>query len=304
VASSKEVSQEYIDPIVNLHANYAAIMPFGFIKDLQHPEVHYNADQQWFGETKKGAMQYIEKLHQNNIAVMLKPQIWIWQGEYTGHLEMKSEEDWKALENSYRIFILDFASVAQEATAELFCIGTELAQFINHRPNYWEGLISEIRTIYKGKLIYAANWDEYQRVPFWEKLDYIGVDAYFPISENETPSVKEARSGWQIWKQEMNKVSTAKRKKILFTEFGYRSVNFAGKEPWKSSRSMTDLNLDAQNNLTVALFEEFWKEDWFAGGFLWKWHLNYSEVGGVENTMFTPQNKPVENSVRAYFKMK
>jgi len=304
VASSKEVSQEHIEPIVNLHANYAAIMPFGFIKDLQHPEVHYNVDQQWFGETKKGVMQYIEKLHQNNISVMLKPQIWIWRGEYTGHLEMKSEEDWKILEDSYRIFILDFASVAQEATAELFCIGTELAQFISHRPNYWEGLISEIRTIYKGKLTYAANWDEYQRVPFWEKLDYIGVDAYFPISKNEVPSVKEARNGWKIWKQEMNKVSIAKNKEILFTEFGYRSVNFAGKEPWKSNRSMTDLNLEAQNNLTVALFEEFWKEDWFAGGFLWKWHLNYSEVGGVENTMFTPQNKPVENSVRAYFKMK
>ncbi|RLD64698.1 MAG: glycoside hydrolase, partial [Bacteroidetes bacterium] len=52
-----------------------------------------------------------------------------------------------------------------------------------------------------------------------------------------------------------------------------------------------------------ALFEEFWKEDWFAGGFLWKWFVNYNEVGGVENNMFTPQNKPVENIIREYYKI-
>jgi len=88
---------------------------------------------------------------------------------------------------------------------------------------------------------------------------------------------------------------------FLFTEFGYRSVDFAGKEPWVSERSKGEVNLEAQNNLTTALFEEFWKEDWFAGGFLWKWFVNYNEVGGVENNMFTPQNKPVEDIIRGYY---
>jgi hypothetical protein len=115
-------------------------------------------------------------------------------------------------------------------------------------------------------LTYAANWDEYKRVPFWEQLDYIGVDAYFPVSENKTPTIEEAKAGWQSWKTEMQGVATAHNKKIIFTEYGYRSVDFAGKEPWKSNRDMIQINLEAQSNLSKALYEEIWDEEWFAGG--------------------------------------
>ena len=34
VASREALVEEHINPLVNLNANYAAIMPFGFIKDL------------------------------------------------------------------------------------------------------------------------------------------------------------------------------------------------------------------------------------------------------------------------------
>ena len=301
VASPDTLNQKHIEPIVRLNANYAAIMPFGFIKNLQHPEIVYNSERQWFGETKEGVKQYVEKLHQNNILVMVKPQIWIWHGEYTGDLQMTSEEDWHVLENSYRKFILDFAKVAEENKVDIYCIGTELEQFIVHRPGYWKDLISEIKTIYKGKLTYAANWDEYKRVPFWEQLDYIGIDAYFPVSESKTPTIEEAKLGWKPWKEEMISVSTKANKKIIFTEYGYRSVNYSGKEPWKSDRNMGEVNLKAQEILTKALFEEIWNEEWFAGGFLWKWHINHEGIGGKENTMFTPQNKPVESVVKKYY---
>ncbi len=298
VASPDTLYLKHIKPIIKLNANYAAIMPFGFIKNLEHPKLNYNSERQWFGETKEGVKQYVEKLHSNQIKVMLKPQIWIWHGEYTGNLKMTTEEDWKLLEDSYRKFILSFAEVAEEMNVDIFCIGTELEQFIIHRPTFWNDLISEIKTIYKGKLTYAANWDEYKRVPFWKQLDYIGVDAYFPISEKKTPTIEEAKQGWKPWKEEMIKISTEVKKKILFTEFGYRSVDFSGKEPWKSHRNMTNVNLKAQKNLTQALFEEIWKEDWFAGGFLWKWFINHDGVGGEDNNQFTPQNKPVEKIIK------
>ena len=303
VASPKKVSQEHIDPVIKLNANHAAIMPFGFVKNLNHPEVQYNSERQWFGESKEGVKQYIGILHENNIQVMLKPQIWVWQGEYTGHLQMHTEEEWKVFEDTYRIFILDFAKVAQESHVEIFCIGTELEQFIVHRPEYWNSLISEIKEVYSGKLTYAANWDEYKRVPFWGQLDYIGVDAYFPVSDKETPTLEEAQLGWEPWKKEMQTLSLSLNKKILFTEYGYRSVNYTGKEPWDSNRDKSGVNLEAQNNATKALFEEIWEEDWFAGGYVWKWFLQYDEVGGVENNRFTPQNKPVEDIIRGYYKL-
>ena len=302
VASRDKVEQKNVDPVVNLHANYASVMPFGFLRSLDNPNIIYNTERQWFGETRQGAKQYIELLKKNGIEIMLKPQIWIWRGEFTGYIKMNTEEDWRILEESYRDFILEYARLAEETQAAIFCIGTELEQFIMNRPDYWKTLITDIRSVYSGKLTYAANWDEYKRTPFWKDLDYIGVDAYFPISESKTPTLEEARSGWESWKSEMRSVSEKAGRPILFAEYGYRSVDFAGKEPWKSDRSLTEVNLEAQTHSTLALFEEIWNEDWFAGGFIWKWFINYEESGGPENSRFTPQNKPVEAVIREQYR--
>lgn len=301
VASRDTLSQEHVSPVLNINANYVALMPFGFIKDLKHPEIVFNTDRQWFGETKEGAKQYIQKFQEKGIKITIKPQIWVWRGEYTGFIEMTNEEDWQVLENSYTQFILLYAILAQEINAELFCIGTELEKFIEKRPQYWSNLIKEIKKVYKGKLTYAANWDEFKYTPFWSDLDYIGVNAYFPISDAKTPTVKQCMQGWQEYKTLIKDYSKRFNKPVLFTEFGYRSVDFTAKEPWKSDRSMTSVNLNAQTNATKAIFEEFWKEDWFAGGFIWKWYHNHTKAGGKNNHGFTPQNKPVEDVIKETF---
>jgi hypothetical protein len=90
-------------------------------------------------------------------------------------------------------------------------------------------------------------------------------------------------------------------KPILFTEYGYRSIDYAGKQPWKVDREDGRINLEAQSVLTQSLFDEFWHEDWFAGGFVWKWFHDYEAVGGIENNRFTPQNKPSEETIRAQY---
>lgn len=304
VASRDSINENHINPIVNVNANYAAIMPFGFIRNLEHPEIIYNTDRQWFGETRAGAKQYIEELYKKNIKIMIKPQIWVWRGEFTGLIEMKSEENWKALENTYSKFILEYAELAEEMQVEIFCIGTELEKFIDKRPQFWFSLIEKIRKTYKGKLTYAANWNEFDRTPFWSKLDYIGIDAYFPVGQSKTPTLKECLKGWKKHKQNIKDSFKKYDKPILFTEYGYRSVDYSGKEPWKSDRSMNQVNLEAQTNTTQALYETFWKEDWFAGGFIWKWFHSHDEVGGLNNHMFTPQNKPVEAIIKQNYSLK
>ncbi len=301
VASRDTILEKHVTPVVNVNANYAAIMPFGFIRDSKQPEVIYNSNRQWYGESKAGSQQYIEALKKRQLKIMLKPQIWISRGEFTGFLKMTTESEWKILEDSYSEFILEFAQLAQETQTDIFCIGTELEQFVVNRPDYWNQLIVKIKAIYKGKLTYAANWDEFKRTPFWDQLDFIGVDAYFPVSDSQTPTMAECMQGWISHKKTIRDVSSTHGKPILFTEFGYRSVDFSAKEPWKSDRSMTTVNLEAQKNATQAIFETFWDEDWFAGGFIWKWHHNYESAGGASNTMFTPQNKPVESVLRRYY---
>ena len=303
VASRDSINQKHIEPIINISANYAAIMPFGFIRDLEHPEIIFNTDRQWFGETEKGSKQYINTLKQKGIKTMMKPQIWVWRGEFTGFIKMNSEEEWLQLEETYTNFILQYAKVAEETHTELFCIGTELENFVAHRPDFWINLIVKIRAVYKGKLTYAANWNEYTKTPFWDQLDFIGIDAYFPLSDVQTPSLEDCKAGWQKHKSEIKTYSEKFNKPILFTEFGYRSVDYTAKAPWVSDVEMVDVNMEAQVNATHAIFDEFWNKDWFAGGFIWKWHHDYEHVGGEIDTQFTPQNKPAEDIVRKYFSL-
>ncbi len=301
VASRDQANQGHIDPVLEVNANYAAIMPFGFIRSINSPTIVYNTQRQWFGETSKGAKQYIELLNKNGIQVMLKPHIWISRGAFTGYMKMDSEANWKLLEEAYTQFIMDFAKLAEQSNVAVLCIGTELEQFVVNRPEYWKDLIAKIKAVYTGKLTYAANWDEYKRVPFWKELDFIGVDAYFPVANSKTPSITEAKTGWEPWKKELQSVSERENKKVLFTEFGYRSTNFAGKEPWNSDHNIQDINLEAQTNTTQALFESVWHESWFAGGFIWKWFINHDKAGGQEDSQFTPQNKPVEQVIKAQY---
>ncbi|WP_027077062.1 glycoside hydrolase family 113 [Maribacter antarcticus] len=301
VASRVAVTQSHVDKVLKVNANSAAVMPFGFMRDIANPDIIFDTDRQWFGETKKGAKQYIELLQKNGISVMLKPQIWVWKGEFTGTIMMKSEVQWQQLENSYDDFILNYAQLAQETQVPIFCIGTELEKFVENRPEYWQRLIIKIRKVYDGKLTYAANWDEYKRTPFWVTLDYIGIDAYFPLSETKTPSVAELQEGWQRWKVTIAAVAAMNQRPVLFTEFGYRSIDYTAKKPWLVDRTEKGINLRAQVNAKTAIFKEFWNEEWFAGGYVWKWFIEHEESGGEKDNRFTPQNKPAEHVIREYF---
>ncbi len=303
VASREKVGQQHVEEILNIHANYAAVMPFGFIRELNSPEIIFDTGRQWYGETSNGARQYIQMLHKNGVNVMLKPQIWIWRGEFTGTLKMESEEDWQALEASYEKFMLAYAKLAQETRTDLLCIGTELELFVEHRPLFWKDLIAKVRKVYYGKLTYAANWDEFPRTTFWEDLDFIGIDAYFPLSEEKTPSVEQLREGWQKHKQKIKALSIEKDKPVVFTEYGYRSMDYTAKKPWLVDRNEENVNLIGQVNAQKAIFEEFWNEDWFAGGYVWKWFIQHDKAGGGKDNRFTPQNKPAQTVISEFYKL-
>lgn len=166
VAAPEKLKQGQVEQLRKINANYVTVMPLGFVQSLNHPEISYDSSRQWFGETKAGIRQYIKLLHKNELEIMLKPQLWIWHGEYTGNLKMTSEQNWKTFEAAYREFMLDFAKIAQENGVELFCIGTEMETFVRERPIFWSELIAAIKKTYHRKLTYAANWDEYQHTPF------------------------------------------------------------------------------------------------------------------------------------------
>ncbi len=70
-----------------------------------------------------------------------------------------------------------------------------------------------------------------------------------------------------------------------------------------STDNEKDLEPNMKNQETgyTAFFNTVWKEDWMLGGFLWKWHF-YKNAGGLNNSRYTPQNKPAEKIVQAYYR--
>ena len=301
VASREAINLTNIKPILNVNANTVAVMPFAFMENLQSPDLKFNIERQWRGEKLDGVRETVRLLKKDSLKVMLKPQIWIWKGEFTGYIKMNSEADWKKFEQNYRDFILLYAQLAEEEKLEILAIGTELFGFVNERPDFWRELILEVRKIYKGKLTYSENWDKADRVPFWKELDFIGVNAYFPLNEESSPNLQQLKDGWKLHKSGLANLSRTSGRQVLFTEYGYRNINFATKSPWDSSREIKGTNNELQANALTALYEEFWAEDWFAGGFLWKWHQDHEQSGGMENNQFTPQNKPAEKVVKDFY---
>ncbi len=301
VGGRNVVSENIIQPVIDVNANWVTLMPFGFMRELYSTNISFNRESQWWGERKIGVKTTTALFHKNKIKVMVKPQIWVWRGEFTGYINMKTEEDWIAFEKAYESFILEYAILAQEIEAELFCLGTELNKFVIERPEFWNRLIKNVKKVYKGKLTYAENWDKFDKVPFWNQIDYIGIDAYFPLSKSKTPLLEELKIEWDRHKEKIIALQKQKDIPILFTEYGYRSIDFNTEKPWNSDRNQTNVNLKAQKIALKALFDEFWPESWFAGGFLWKWYDYHERAGGSKNSRFTPQNKPAEKLIKELY---
>jgi Protein of unknown function (DUF3775) len=289
-------------PMQRINAGWVALVPFGFCRP-DNPQVMFNSTRQWWGEKDEGIIGCTQLLKKQGMQIMLKPQIWIGRGTFTGDYDAGSEEAWQQWEKGYSDYILHNAQLADSLGIELFCLGTELEFAVTHRSAYWLELIQAIRKVYKGKLTYAANWNEFEKVSFWPQLDYIGIDAYFPLSEAATPSVNELVKAWQKSFSAIEKVQATAKKPVLFTEYGYRSTDYCAKEPWVHGRDGT-VNTAAQANALEALYRRFAPEPWFAGGFIWKWHANDARINGEKNSDYTPQHKPAESVIQQWYQQK
>ncbi len=282
-----------------LEAGWVAFVPFAFSRK-NDSVVHYNTTGQWWGEREEGIIACINMAHAQHMKVMLKPQIWIGGGEYTGHFAFEKEEDWQKWEKSYLAYIITHAKTAQQYGVEMFCIGTEMDASVKQRPQFWSLLIDSVKKIYTGKLTYAANWSCYKDFSQWDKLDYIGIDAYFPLNDATTPTVENLISGWKPHFNEIKNFTTKINKPVLFTEYGYRSMDKCAFEPWQSYNKEA-VNMDAQANAYEALYSVFTAEKWFAGGFIWKWETRDDRQKAATNNNYTPQHKPVEQVIKKWY---
>lgn len=295
--------KNYIEPIRDkAGANWLGISPYAFTPK-NSSQVIFDAPRQWWGERTDGATKITEFAQETGLQVMLKPQVWMW-GSWVGEFDLgKDEKAWKNWEKDYTDYILTFAKIAQEKKVGLFCVGTEYKIAARTRPDFWRKLIKQVRTIYKGKITYAANWDNFEQVPFWDDLDYIGIDAYFPLITDKTPSVANLLQAWKKPFKQIQQFQSKINRPVIFTEFGYMSVDQTAWKNWEneSKKQRLGLNLEGQQQAFEAFFQKFWPQDWVAGGFIWKWHYDYEGYGGMRDKDYTPQGKPAERTIYDWY---
>ncbi len=292
------------DPMTRLAAintTWVALVPFGFTRPGT-AEVRYDGEHQWWGEREEGIVKSIELARKNGLKIMLKPQVWM-RGSWVGDMDYEEESDWLSWEESYRKYIMQFVDMAVEHEVELFCIGTEFRKSATKREEFWRKLIKKVREKYRGKITYSANWDDYHNVPFWDALDFVGISAYFPLTESETPSVNYLSVKWRSIVSKLRRYARRQGRRILFTEYGYLSVDGAAGKTWELEKQVDHLNLNeaAQANALEALYSSWVDEDFWAGGFLWKWFPESLGHEGYLEKDYTPQDKEAEEVIRKWY---
>ena len=108
----------------------------------------------------------------------------------------------------------------------------------------WTELIERVREVYRGPLTYAANFDQFESVSFWNKLDLISINAYFPLRKRDLPdtSVRSRTSLFKTrWTNILQTVDALRVRqgipahRVLFTELGYTRRANSTIEPWAAN---------------------------------------------------------------------
>ncbi len=301
VAPPKPFSDKALEDFKASEADWVAFVPYGFTQ-VGSSDVVFDLEWQWWGERSEGIEESIKRAHNAELKVMLKPQVYM-HGSWVGNMDFEDESDWLNWEKGYRQYIMNFAQIAAHQDVEMFCIGTEYVKAVKKREKFWRDLIKEVRSIYSGQLVYSSNWDAYQYVPFWDALDYIGISSYFPLTDQVTPTVAELKKVWKPVEKKIRKFSRRQGKPVLFTEYGYLTVDGCAYQSWELEKKINDLNTNqtAQANAIDALLSTFYEADYWAGGFLWKWFPDGMGHEGYVDKDYTPQGKKSLDVLRKWY---
>ncbi len=294
-----------INVLVEANVEWVAVIPFLYQEDEKAKRMNVPEYPEQYSARDSNFIKIINDLHQKGLKVHLKPHLWMSSG-WRSNVTLDNATEWDEWFESYRTNMLRYARMAASTNAELFCIGTELRTSIKIQPENWFQLISEIREIYSGDLTYAANWyDEYEHVPFWSEMDYIGIQAYFPLTKKGNPSLENIENGWDRHIKEMELLHQKYQKPILFTEVGYKSETHATIKPWEWSSIvsiLTKKKSDRTQQLAYeALFKKTWHQPWLAGIYVWEWNNRTTEESAKKNLDFSPRFKPAENTIAKWY---
>ena len=302
LVAGRRLGEEALRPLLRANVEWISVSPFGWQRRLDGTHIESHGEAGYWSESDSGIAALTRMAHARGMRVALKPHLWVTDGSggaKLADLDPGTPEGWSAWFESYRAFLLRYAALAESADVDLLVIGAELTRATKGHPDAWRALIAETRRIYRGPLTYAANWyEEAEGITFWDALDYIGVQAYYPLTKDGDAGRAALGRGWAEPLDALERLQKRWGKPVLFTEVGWKSTANSAVRPWEwtehSSQFLARISTQAQADAYEAFFAEVWPKRWFAGAYFWKWYGRHERAGGPGDPDFTPQNKPAE----------
>ena len=256
----------------SLGSNWVSIHPYARID--RNGEVRWRRQDGDSDQAPEWLRRPIEEAHRQGLKIFVKPHLAHW-GSYSWRGEI-AYEDPEARERFFRTYRQWISTMARFSSgADAFAVGTELDGTIEHEDE-WRATIAAVRAEFDGPLTYAANWTDYERIPFWDALDAIGIQAYFPLLDRSRvgerlPPQSEFDAGWRSIMARMREFSERHDKIVVFTELGYNLSSKAPYEPWDYEAKGGRYAAELQERCMRAALSAIAMEPSVVGAFLWKW---------------------------------
>ncbi|MBK6731369.1 MAG: hypothetical protein IPG60_10555 [Bacteroidetes bacterium] len=282
----------------SLGTNAISIIPYGFLQEMNTP-APFRYARGAGSENDESVIKCAYVANQLGMSAMLKPQLWTWKG-WTGDLEMSNEEDWQQFFTYYYDWIIHYAFIAELYHFDFFCIGVEFKTATLSHEQEWRDLFTQVRALYSGKITYAANWgDEFENVTFWDQLDYISVNSYYPLSDKKEVSDAELKLNFELILDKLEVVQKKYNKPLLITEIGFKSIDYPWIEP-HADNDEQNYNEVSQRRCYEAMFEALQDEYWVSGLYIWQWP-SYMDFVKEYPKGFTPCDKEAEAVIKKYY---
>lgn len=250
-----------------------------------------------FSPTDQTIEQTLQQARRAGLQIFLFPilrlEYAVTVNEWRGALAPKDLDAWWS---SYSQFILKFARLAIRYKAAAFCVGSELNSLDNQTAR-WSKLIQHIRRIYRGTLVYSANWDHYSKVEIWPLVDAAGISAYFPLTEGvREPSLPRLIHAWREQRAIISRWRVQINKPLIITELGYHSQAGTNAEPWDESESKPISSQEQADCLEA--FNRVWRDaTYLRGVYIWNWF----GWGGPHSREYCPRGKSATHVICKWF---
>ena len=300
---SSPAYERTLGEVARLGGNWVSLTPFARVWDLHGTGLSLSFEAP-FGETRAAIVRAVRQAHARGLRVLVVPHLWVESGAWRGELDPGTDEAWREWARNYRAFLLTWAEVAREAHADMLSVGVELRSWLTtaHAPSF-APILADTRRAFPGLLTYAGNWDDIAQTVILGDLDVIGLNAFFPLAEQDGAGFDELAAGGRRVRAQLKALADSWQKPILFNEFGYTTRANTAIRPWEWPDKMSHVQPDqaAQADGYRALLSAFVDEPWFAGFFVWRLYADPDDMSQEAEWGFSPRGKAAELVLRDAF---